>query len=224
MLVTFEGLDGSGKSTQVSLLQSHLQRAGRPVQVFREPGGTALGEQVRRLLLDPDLSIDPFAEMLLFSAARSQLSRSVISPALSQGQVVICDRYFDSTTAYQGSGRGVASAEWLKEFHHIVTGGVVPDRTYLLDLPAKVARERQLARAEADRMEQSKGDFFERVRKAYLALAAREPHRFVVINAMLSVEDIHQRISSDADGRLLGSRSESTHERSARPFTSNASQ
>ena len=198
MLLSFEGLDGSGKSTQIRLLAGRFRTHGQAVHVVREPGGTAVSEAIRALLLDPALVIEPAAELLLFSAARAQLAAAEIRPVLAAGDIVIADRFFDSTTAYQGGGRGVAQVGWLRAFHPFVTGGLVPRRTYLLDVPAEVAAARRQARpGQEDRMEASGEAFFERVRDAYLALAADEPSRFCVLDGTLPPEALHDRIVHD---------------------------
>jgi dTMP kinase len=196
MLISFEGLDGCGKTTQIAILTERLRASGRSVIVVREPGGTPLSEDVRRLLLDQRLSIAPFAELLLFSAARAQLVVDVVRPALERGDVVICDRFFDSTTAYQGAGRRVAPFSWIDAFNRQVTGGVVPVRTYLLDIDPEIAYERRAGRAE-DRMESSGKDFFERVRKGYLSIWRADPQRVVRLDAAHPAEEIHDIIWAD---------------------------
>ena len=198
MLITFEGIDGSGKSTQVQLLESSLAARGRTVRRVREPGGADLPERVRALLLDPALAIADRAELLLFSAARAQLVDEVIRPALASGETVIADRFYDSTTAYQGGGRGLADADWLDAFHRFVTGGLVPDRTYYIDVPLATAAARR-AGQQADRMEASGDAFYTRVRMAYLALAARCPDRIFVLDGTLAPETIHSAIVADLD-------------------------
>lgn len=204
MFITFEGIDGSGKSTQARLLIERLEREGRQVYLFREPGGTELSEQVRTMLLDPSLDIRPLPELLLFSAARAQLVESAIRPALSDGAVVICDRFYDSTTAYQGAGRRVADVSWVKEFNRIVTGGLDPDRTYYIAIDPALAATRRQGRSEVrDRMEQGDGAFYRRVTEAYEDIAADEPHRICRLEGRRSIEDLHAAIWSDFQEMLL---------------------
>lgn len=208
MLITLEGIDGSGKSTQALLLHERLQASGRSCVLVREPGGTELSERIRALLLDPSLSIQPFAELLLFSAARAQLVRERIEPALTSGALVVCDRFFDSTTAYQGGGRMVADTEWLREFHARVTGGLIPDRTFLIRVDPGVALSRMEGRrggasqSSEDRMEGA-GDGFQRaVARAYDELAAADPGRIAVIDGHRSIEAIHDSIWDDLVRRI----------------------
>ncbi|MDX1438382.1 MAG: dTMP kinase [Rubricoccaceae bacterium] len=196
MLITFEGIDGCGKSTQARLLEQRLTHEGYPVLLVREPGGVPLGEEIRSILLGDRVSISPFAELLLFSAARAQLVREKIVPSLHAGSLVICDRFFDSTTAYQGAGRGLADPEWLSDFHLKVTGGIVPDVTFLIDIPLEVANERRSDRdtEKADRMEAGGDDFFGRVRDAYLQLAESNQGRFVVLDGTGTQDQLHLEI------------------------------
>lgn len=208
MLISFEGLDGSGKSTQARLLVERLESEGYPVLFVREPGGTELSERVRSLLLDPQLHIVPFAELLLFSAARAQLVAERIKPALANDNVVICDRFYDSTTAYQGSGRKLEDFFWLRAFNERVTGGLVPDRTYLIELNPADALSRRAVRGQHDesvddRMESAGLDFYGRVAAGYAALASEEPHRIKVIDGTSSIETIHSWIWEDVR-TLLG--------------------
>ncbi|MEM8601168.1 MAG: dTMP kinase [Bacteroidota bacterium] len=198
MFLTFEGLDGSGKSTQVRLLDAYLRDQGRHTLRVREPGGTEVSEHIRTLLLDPALHIVPFAELLLFSAARAQLVAQKIRPALVEGTIVLGDRFFDSTFAYQGAGRDVADIGWLRGFQERVTGGLLPDRTYYFDAPLDVLVARRNDR-EPDRMEGSDDAFFERVRAAYLALAEADPDRIHVLDATKSVEALHAEVVADLD-------------------------
>lgn len=206
MIISFEGIDGSGKSTQAKLLLEKLQCQGRSVLYVREPGGTEVSERIRSLLLDPDMDMDPFTEMLLFSAARSELVRTRIRDMQAKGGMVICDRFFDSTVAYQGGGRQLADPLWLNDFQRSVTGGIVPDRTYLVRVDLATARERLQVRfgedEAADRMEQSGGAFFQRVIETYDHLAEAEPDRFVVLDGRLSIEELHRQIMDDLSRML----------------------
>jgi len=206
MFITFEGIDGSGKSTQAGMLADRLERTGREVHLFREPGGTALAERVRTILLDPTLDVEPLAELLLFSSARAQLVEEGIRPALERGATVVCDRFYDSTTAYQGGGRAVAGLEWLHAFNRTVTGGLIPDRTYLVSISPELAVERRSGRGDAreadtqerlDRMERSDTAFYGRVAAAYEDLAMAEPHRIVRLDGRLGIDELHDIVWSD---------------------------
>ena len=204
MFLSFEGIDGSGKSTQLRRLAAALSAEGRPVRTVREPGGEPVAERVRALLLDPALDVRPRAELLLFSAARAQLVERVVRPALAAGETVLADRFFDSTTAYQGSGRGLgapgrSAAFDLDTFHRFVTGGLVPARTYLLDVPAETAAARR-AGEDDDRMEAAGLDFFRRVRLAYLALAAQHEGRVLVLDGTRPPDELHAEILADVRG------------------------
>jgi dTMP kinase len=200
MLISFEGIDGSGKSTQASLLKQRLEEAGLEVDLVREPGGTPLSERIRALLLDPDLVVDPMAELLLFSAARAQLVQEYLLPSLAKGRVVVCDRFFDSTTVYQGAGRGLDHDGWIDAFNRRVTGGLVPLRTYYIDIDPKEAMRRRIARGGTtgrDRMEQAAHGFYARVVDAYSALARAEPERWCVLDGRRSIGEIAHYIWSD---------------------------
>ena len=201
MIISFEGIDGSGKSTQIKRLLTRLDLLGKETLYVREPGGTAMSEQVRDILLDPSLDIHPFAEMLLFSAARAQLVKEKISPFHARGGIVVCDRFFDSTIAYQGGGRGVAEPSWLESFQLEVTGGVIPDRTYFVDITTETAESRLNIRfgeeKAADRMEQAGGAFFERVRNAYLTLAERHSERVCIIDGSGTESEVENAIWED---------------------------
>lgn len=196
---SFEGIDGSGKSTQARLLAETLRQRGYEVVEVREPGGTPLGEAIRRLLLDPDREIDERAELLLFSAARAQLVAHVIRPALSRGAVVIADRFFDSSTAYQGGGRGTGSTELLTSLHQFATDGLSPQRTYLVNTPPELASQRREMR-EQDRMESGGEAFYSRVQKAYQSLA--ESARFMTLDGTESIKGLEALIERDATALL----------------------
>jgi dTMP kinase len=185
LFLTFEGPEGAGKTTQVELLRRAL--AGQDPVVVREPGGTPLGERIRELLLHSNLEIGPEAEALLFMAARSELVARVIGPALAAGRVVIADRYHDSTLAYQGGARGLATG-WPGSFPR-------PDRTFLLEVPPEVGLERQRrAGRPVDRLESEGLDFHRAVVEAYRRLAGAEPGRFVIIDATRSPEEVHRAV------------------------------
>jgi len=193
LFVTFEGVEGSGKTTQAELLGQVLE--SRSPVVVREPGGTELGERMREVLLFGGMLIDPEAEMYLFMAARSQLISEVIKPALEDGRIVIADRYHDSTLAYQGGGRGL-STSWPPAFPK-------PDVTFLLELPVEGGRLRQLvAGKKADRVESEPSDFHERVAAAYARLAESEPQRFVRIDARDTRENVHSIVKQRVDEML----------------------
>jgi dTMP kinase len=191
MFITFEGVDGSGKTTQAALLAEALRAEGHDVVATREPGGTELGERIRELLLDGGV-ITPWAEASLFAAARAQLVEEVIRPALARGADVISDRYIDSSLAYQGLARGLG-VDRVLELNLLATGGLLPDRTFLLLLaPEQAARRRR--GAEADRIEGEGNDFATRVDDAYRELAAVFGQRLVTIDASLPVEAIARTI------------------------------
>ena len=192
--ISIEGPEGAGKTSQAAGLESALVDRGLVVRATREPGGTALGERIRALLLAPSATpIDPLADALLFNAARRQLVEEVIRPSLTAGLVVICARFADSTRAYQGAGGGLAMDE-LERLERIATGGLVPDLTLLLDLPAEVGLARK-APDDRTRFETAFDlAFHRRVRSGFLAMAVAEPHRFVVIDATASEDEVARRI------------------------------
>jgi dTMP kinase len=207
MIITFEGIDGSGKSTQARELCTWLEGYGRTVLYVREPGGTDVSERIRSLLLDPSADMHPFTEMLLFSSARAELCRKKIAPCHEAGDMVICDRFFDSTVAYQGGGRGLADPEWLAAFQRRVAADLVPDRTYLIRVDVDTAARRLAARGGQapadDRMEQAGRSFFERVVATYDALAQAEPDRFRVLDGAAGIDEIQAAIRADMSD-LLG--------------------
>jgi dTMP kinase len=179
LLVTFEGIEGSGKSTQIELTRSYMEQAGYPALVTKEPGGCPLGEEIRTLLLEKgELRIDPLTELFLIEADRTQHASEVIRPALEKGQMILCDRYTDATIAYQGYGRGV-DIDFIIEMNRRATGGVAPDCTIVLDCPVDVGMGR--AHGE-DRFEREGHEFHERVRAGYLRIARQEPQRVKVVS------------------------------------------
>jgi dTMP kinase len=195
-LITFEGIDGCGKSTQMRLLGQHLTERGVAVVSTREPGGTELGRKVRSALLDGGAgSVEPLAELLLYAADRAQHVRRVILPALSLGKVVLSDRFYDATTVYQGYARGF-DLELVNQLNELATGGLKPDLTLLFDLDVETGLKRTMRRGDGtgvtaagpDRLDQEPVEFHECVRQAYLDIAAREPERFRIIPSAGPVE------------------------------------
>lgn len=195
MFITFEGIDYSGKSTQAKLLVERLKRQGDDVVFLREPGGTAVSEKIRAILLDKaHLDMTDFAELLLFSAARSQLVQEIIRPALAAGKFVICDRFYDSTTAYQGYGRGL-NLDHVRLINKLATGGLVPELTFIVEIPVKeVLVRRTLAGASPDRMESSGDVFYQNAVQGYKAIAEMEPHRCILLDGTQPVQHIHEKI------------------------------
>lgn len=197
IFITFEGIDGSGKSTQLRLLSSFLRLNGCDLVVTREPGGTPLGLRLRAALLDAQEQVDPLTELLVFAADRAQHVRRMLRPALETGRIVISDRYYDATVAYQGAGRGFAP-ELIKQIVQLATDGLKPDLTLLFDLPVSecIMRtgRRSNDRQKADRLDSEDVEFHERVRQAYLEIAAAEPERVRVINSSGPVEETHAKV------------------------------
>ncbi len=202
LFITFEGGDGTGKSTQVRLLTQWLVEQGRTVVTTREPGGTEVGTALREIVLHHRGEVDPRAEALLYAADRAQHIVTLVRPALERGDVVVQDRYIDSSVAYQGAGRVLDAAE-IKRISLWATGDLIPNLTVLLDLPGDVARERLAQEHKTfDRLENEHDDFHERVRAAFLALAAAEPQRFLVVDAAQEIDQI-AHVIRDRVGALL---------------------
>lgn len=204
LFVSFEGIDGVGKSANLDLLQDYLCGQGYEVVRPREPGGTPVGEEIRQILLTgEDRSLAAETELLLFLAARAQICREVIAPALSAGKLVLCDRFMDSSVAYQGYGRGL-DPELVQRLNRFAVGKVVPDLTILLDLPLEKARARQgLRETEANnRMDAESDRFMEKVRQGFLTLAAQEPERIKIIDAAGDLATVQGRIRAEI-GRIL---------------------
>lgn len=200
MFITFEGIDGSGKSTQIILLRQKLLETDHAVTVFREPGGTEISEKVRSLLLNPEFDIDPVAELLLFSSARAQLIAEKVRPLLNRGEVVILDRFYDSTTAYQGYGRGSLPLADIHRLNKMASHNTKPDLTFYLQISLEEA-QRRTARAEKDRMEQAGSSFYTKVIEGFEALAEKE-ERFHTIAAEQPSKNIHTLIWQEVQNKL----------------------
>jgi dTMP kinase len=197
MFITFEGIEGSGKTTQQRMLAEHLRAQGKTVVVTKEPGGTPLADRIRAILLDSANAIDPVAEVLLFAASRRQHTTEVIEPALSRGEIVLCDRYADSTLAYQGFGR-LIDLDRLRTLNEWATDALVPHVTLLFDLPEEIGLQRANSRnasavQDEGRFEAEDLRFHRRVREGYLAMAVAEPNRYRVVDANGSVDDVFAR-------------------------------
>lgn len=205
--ISFEGSEGSGKTTQIGLLKDRLEARGRLCLTTREPGGTPIGERIRHLLKFDEAAANmcPETELLLFAASRAQLVRELIAPALSTGKIVLCDRYLDSTTVYQGVARQIAQ-EPVHQINHFAVGDHVPDLTVIIDVPAEVgltrARKRQGTGPE-DRMEQESIDFYQRVREGYLILARGLPDRFFVVDGAQEPDVIGELIWAEIKRRFI---------------------
>ncbi len=194
--ITFEGIDGSGKSTQLRMLASELLMKGFEVLTTCEPGGTPLGRRLREAFLETEENVSPLAELLLFAADRAQHVNFLVKPALAEGKIVISDRYADATFAYQGAGRGFPE-DVINQVIEIATEGLNPDLTLFFDLPVEKAAMRTNSRNETgeqkNRMDKESSDFYVRVRDAYLKIAANEPERFKIINAEGSTSEVQAR-------------------------------
>ena len=197
LFITFEGGEGCGKSTQIATLKTRLEAMGKTVVQTREPGGTALGESVRNLLQydDAGQGMSPEAELLLFAASRAQHVRELVAPAIAEGQIVLCDRFLDSTTVYQGVARAIDSKK-VDTINQFAIGDTMPDLTILIDLPPEIGLARVHARSDGklDRMENEAIEFFQAVRQGYLNLAKSEPRRFLVLDGSQSVEELETQI------------------------------
>ncbi len=209
MLITLEGIEGSGKSTQMKRIAAHLKSQGRRCVLTREPGDTAIGKKIRAILLDPENgALTSLSELFLYAADRAQHLGERVIPSLAAGDIVVSDRFFDATTAYQGYARGLDLGV-IEKIHDMVLKGLRPDLTLLLDLPPERGLRRALSAIEAgdrtvseSRFEQEALVFHEKVRQGYLALAAGEPDRFVVIDATASVDEVTDEILATIDARL----------------------
>ena len=204
-LISFEGSEGSGKSTQIARLAAHFQKTQREVLTTREPGGTEIGEQIRNIIVHNSKGDEMCAEteLLLFTAARAQLVREVIAPAIMRGAIVLSDRFLDSSTVYQGIGRNLA-ADPVARINRFAVGNVMPDLTVVIDVPTEVslARLKQRASDLPDRMERENLDFYTKVREGYIVLAQGMPERFLVIDGTKSAESIEKKIWTEVQSRL----------------------
>lgn len=206
MFITLEGIEGSGKSTQIPRIAEHLEKLGHTCLVTKEPGGTGAGEQIRAILLDPgNTTLDAMAELLLYEADRAQHVGSVIRPALKAGKTVICDRFADSTIVYQGAARGIP-ADLIENINKMVFGDLKPDLTFLLDLSPELGLSRAWRQIETglrnrgeSRFERERIRFHEKVRQGYLALAEKEPGRIIVIDASRGQEDVGACLEAELD-------------------------
>lgn len=199
--ITFEGTEGCGKSTHIKKLARRLEAEGHTVRTLREPGGTESGESIRQLLKHGPEELTAEAELLLMNASRAQLVREVIRPAIAAGEIVLCDRFYDSTTVYQGTGRGLDAAQ-VQAVIDFAVGDTRPDLTLLLQIPLKTSEERRARRLETDRFEQADRTFFERIEAGYTALAAAEPDRIRVIEADQPLDTVAAAISRIVNDRL----------------------
>jgi dTMP kinase len=193
LLITFEGIDGSGKTTQIRRFITALEGNSIPHILLREPGGTSIGEKIRAILLDKsNLEMQAITELLLYSASRHQLCRELIQPALDTGQIVICDRFYDSTTVYQGYGRGI-DLNFIKDLNRVATGNLIPDLTFVIDIPVE-ERLRRFGNRDLDRLEREDQTFQIRIRNGFLRLASDEPHRICLIDGTKTEESVSKEV------------------------------
>jgi len=194
ILISFEGIDGSGKTTQINLLKRYLEEKGYEVLVTREPGGTRISEKIRSVILDPEnTAMWEITEMLLYASARAQLVHEVIKPAIESGKIVICDRFIDSSLAYQGYGRQISLDDIIK-VNNIALDGIMPSLTFFLDIPPEAALKRRLSSSQPDRIEQESLKFYNKVYEGYLSIVSAYPDRIKSINADRDAESIFQEI------------------------------
>jgi dTMP kinase len=211
LFITFEGVEGSGKTTQIERLRRYLTQMGIPCRVTREPGGCPIGERIRKILLNPDhLGMSPLSELLLYEASRAQHVTEVVKPLLKKGMIVLCDRFNDASIAYQGYGRKV-DLKWVEKLNRLSSQGIKPDFTFLLDCPSDVGLKRALRRNQMlkkekeGRFEKEKIQFHHRVRRGYLSIASKEPHRVKVIDTREGEEKVFEKIRRIVDELIVRS-------------------
>jgi dTMP kinase len=212
LFITFEGVEGSGKTTQIQRLKKYLTQKGIPCKVTREPGGSSIGEKIRKILLNPDhREMTPTSELLLYEAARAQHVKEIINPFLKKGGVVLCDRFTDATVAYQGYGRMI-DQKWVQRLNRLSSQGIRPDVTFLLDCPSDIGlkrafqRNRMLKQEKEERFEREEIQFHRRVRKGYLDIAKREPHRVKLIDTREGEKKVFEKIRKIVDNLIKGKR------------------
>ena len=211
LFITFEGVEGSGKTTQIQRLKRYLTKRGTPCKVTREPGGCPIGDKVRKILLNPEhRAMTPLSELLLYEASRIQHVKEVIEPLLKKGVVVLCDRFSDATVAYQGYGRGI-DLRVVKSLNRLTSQGIKPDITFLLDCPSHLGlkralqRNRTLNKEREGRFEKEKIQFHHRVRRGYLSIAKKEPDRVKVIDTREGEDKVFEKILQIVDELIKGS-------------------
>jgi dTMP kinase len=209
LFITFEGVEGSGKTTQIRRLRTYLNRKGIPCMITREPGGTPIGEKIRKILLNPDHDeLVPWGELFLYEAARAQHVKEVITPNLKRGIVILCDRFSDASIAYQGFGRKI-DLKWVEQMNRMASEGIRPDMTFLLDCPTGTGLKRALKRNQVlrqekeGRFEKEKIQFHNRVRKGYLTLSKKEPRRVKVIDARKGEDRVFEEIRQVVDQLII---------------------
>jgi len=211
LFITFEGVEGSGKTTQIQRLKRYLTRKGIPCKVTREPGGCPIGEKIRKILLNPDhQEMSPLTELLLYEASRAQHVIEVVKPFLKKGMIVLCDRFSDASIAYQGYGRKV-DLKWVERLNRLSSQGIKPDVTFLLDCPSDIGLKRALQRNKTlkkekeERFEREKIQFHHRVRRGYFSIAKKEPHRVKVIDTREGEEKVFEKIRRIVDELIVRS-------------------
>jgi len=201
LFITFEGIDGCGKTTQIELLTEQLEKNSQNFIVFREPGGTKIGEKIRHILLDNgNMAMEAKTELLLYSASRYQLSKQKLIPAIKKGKVVICDRFYDSTTAYQGYGRGL-DIDFINSLNKFATDSLVPDLTFFIDISLE-ERQKRISNNQLDRLESEQNHFHEKVREGFLKICENSENRFVKINGEKPVKEIFNKIWENIGRKL----------------------